>query len=112
MDSTRQQKVSKLVQKELAFVFQKKGSSLAGGALITVTEVKVSPDLSQAKVYLSFFPVKDKEAFLKNVQNHTPMIRHELGNQVKKQLRIVPELIFYIDDSLDRAEKIDRLLKS
>lgn len=111
MESTRQQKVARLIQKELADIFQKKSSMLASGALLTVTVVRISPDLSFAKVYISIFPVNNKEAHLKKIKDSVREIRGELGKKVKNQLRIVPELAFYIDDSLDYADKIDKLLK-
>src|ERR1051325_3568117 len=111
MDTTRQLKIARLLQKELATIFQKESRNLAAGALVTVTVVRVSPDLSVAKVYLSFFPVKDAQKFLENIKAKVKEIRGALGMAVKKQLRIVPELVFYIDDSLDYADKIDRLLK-
>ena len=111
MDSTRQLKIARLLQKELATIFQQESRELAAGAMITVTQVRVSPDLSVAKVYLSFFPVKETEKFLANIKEHVKLIRGKLGAVIKKQLRIVPELVFYIDDSLDYADKIDRLLK-
>lgn len=111
MESTRQLKVARLIQKELASVFQKKSSILAPGVLLTITLVRVSPDLSFAKVYVSIFPVKDKETILKKIKENVKDIRMELGKKVKNQLRIVPELAFYIDDTLDYADKIDKLLK-
>jgi ribosome-binding factor A len=111
METTRQLKIARLLQKELATIFQKESRNLAAGALVTVTLVRVSPDMSVAKVYLSFFPVKDAKKFLENIKAKVKEIRGALGVAVKKQLRIVPELVFYIDDSLDYADKIDRLLK-
>ncbi len=110
MESTRQKKVSRLLQKELGNIFQKKTNEL-GGKMITVTTVRISPDLSVAKVYLSIFPKKNHgEESLEHIRNMTPQIRNELGKIVRNQLRIVPELIFYIDDSLDYIENIENLL--
>ena len=109
--SIRQQKVSALLQKELATIFQRESRNLFGGSLITVTVIRISPDLGFAKVYLSFFMAKDNEALLKNIRAHNSKIRYELGKAVGKQLRVVPEIQFYIDDSLDYAENIDDLLK-
>jgi ribosome-binding factor A len=111
MDSVRQNKVNSLLQQELAEVIQGHSREFLPGGLITVTAVRVSPDLGIAKVYLSLFPVKDKKAVLERVKDRGHRLRGELGNRVGKQLRIVPELNFYIDDSLDRAEEIDQLLK-
>jgi len=111
MDSTRQNKVSRLIQKELGEIFRKESRDLFGGAFITVTGVRVSPDLSTAKIYLSFLAVKDKPALLKLIKDQGKDLRHRLSMVVGKQLRVTPELLFYIDDSLDYAEKIDKLLK-
>ena len=111
METTRQLKIARLLQKELADIFQKDSREYASGAIITVSIVRISPDMSVAKVYLSFFPVKDKLKFLENITERSKEIRGKLGSRIHKQLRIVPELVFYIDDSLDYADKIDRLLK-
>ena len=110
MESTRQKKVSRLIQKDLSEILQQTGRDL-GGKLITVTVVRMSPDLSVAKIYLSIFPLGKDENPLEKIKTKTSHIRHELGLRVKNQLRIVPELIFYIDDSLDYIEKIDNILK-
>jgi ribosome-binding factor A len=111
MESVRQQKVSKLLQKELAEIFRGQARALFGGAFITVTMVRVSPDLGNAKVYLSIMATKDKAAIFKLVNEQNHVIRKKLGAIVGKQLRIVPELQFFIDDSLDYAMKIEELLK-
>ena len=111
MSSTRQNKVARLVQKDLADIFQHEGFLLAQGTLITVTEVKMSPDLGVAKIYLSMFPQKNRETHLKKIIENKRIIRVKLGVKLKHQLRIVPELIFYIDDTLERAARIDELLK-
>ncbi len=110
MESTRQKKVARLLQKEIGKILQRKTSEL-GGRMITVTVVRMSPDLSLAKIYLSFFPVKENENPLIPLKEHTAHIRHELGNKVRNQLRIIPELAFFVDDSLDYIEKIEKLLR-
>jgi ribosome-binding factor A len=110
MESLRQQKVNKLLAKELAEIFRSESRALFGGGFITVTGVRVSPDLGTAKVYLSIMN-KDKQVIFKLVESHANVIRKKLGMIVGKQLRIVPELMFFIDDSLDYALKIDALLK-
>jgi len=110
MESTRQKKISRLLQKELGQIIQKRSAEL-GGKMITVTTVRISPDLSVAKIYLSIFPANETEKTLLAVKEAVHQIRHELGNLVRHQLRIVPELVFYIDDSLDYIEKIENLLK-
>jgi ribosome-binding factor A len=111
VESLRQQKVNKLLAKELAEIFRSEARALFGGAFITVTGVRISPDLGSAKVYLSIMATKDKQAIFKLVENQTSAVRRKLGGKVGKQLRIVPELAFYIDDSLDYAMKIEELLK-
>ncbi len=112
MDSIRQNKVNSLLQQEMAEVMQGHNRQLLPGGLITVTAVRISPDLGLAKVYLSLFPVKDKQTVLQHVRDMGHRLRGELGHRVGKQLRIIPELNFYIDDSLDRTEEIENLLKS
>lgn len=111
MDSVRQNKVNSLLQRELAVIFQQEARTLLPGGLITVSAVRVSPDLGLAKVYLSLFPVKDKQAAIGHIKDQSHRLRGLLGQRVGKQMRVVPELLFYIDDSLDRAEEIDKLLK-
>lgn len=114
MDSVRQQKVSRLLQKELGEYFRANSRELFGGALITVTVVRISPDMSVAKAYLSLFIVGNKfgkEELLTAINEQKREVRKYISMITKSQLRIVPELIFYVDDSLDYAEKIDSLLK-
>lgn len=111
METVRQQKINKLVQKELAEIFRSESRNLFGGAFITVTIVRVSPDLGLAKIYLSIMATKDKEAIFNLIKEQTSVIRKKLGLLVGKQLRVVPDLNFYIDDSLDYAMKIEELLK-
>lgn len=111
MDSLRQQKVNKLLAKELAEIFRSEARTMFGGGFISVTQVRVSPDLGVAKVYVSIMATKDKEAIFKLIQDQNHQIRKRLGVIVGKQLRIVPELSFFIDDSLDYAMRIDALLK-
>lgn len=112
MESTRQKKVSRLVQKELAGFFLRKGTGLGHGKMISVTRVRISPDLSYARVYISIFPSAGQEDVLHAIQEHSPKIRFDLGQKIRSQLRIVPELAFYIDDTLDYIDNIDKLLKS
>ncbi len=110
METTRQSKVSRLLQKDLGLIFQQEGRNLFGGKMISVTTVRISPDLGLAKVYLSIFPSEKSEETLEVVRMNTKNIRRILGTRVGKQLRVVPELAFYIDDSLDYIENIDNLL--
>lgn len=111
MDSTRQLKVSRLLQKELGEIFQRETRPFFGNALITVTQVRVSPDLGVAKVYVSLFNVPDVKALHKLIQEHTKDVRLKLADRIRKQVRVIPNLVFYIDDSLDYAMRIDELLK-
>lgn len=112
VESTRQKKVARLIQKEVADIFLRKGSEYAPGKMISITQVRVSPDLSFAKIYLSIFPSANHDDILRTVQDHSHKIRFELGHKVRSQLRIVPDIAFFLDDSLDYIEKIDKLLKS
>ena len=111
MESTRQKKVSRLIQKEMADIFLKKAGEFAHGQMISVTKVRISHDLSFARVYLSIYPSAGQDEILKEIQEHAPKIRFEMGQKVRRQLRIVPEIAFFIDDSLDYIDNIDRLLK-
>jgi ribosome-binding factor A len=110
MDSTRQLKYSKLIQKEIGTIFQRDGLSFYGRAFVTVTGVRVSPDLGIAKVYLSIFGVKNPKETIAQIESHTKEIRKKLGNEIRHQARIIPELKFFLDDSLDYVEKIEKLL--
>lgn len=112
MESTRQKKVSRLIQKEMADIFLRKGNELAHGAMISVTKVRISPDLSFARIFVSIFPSNRQEEVVKVIQDHTSRIRFEMGQKVRQQLRIVPEIAFFVDDSLDYIDNIDKLLKS
>ena len=111
MESTRQQKISRLLQKELGLIFQQESRSLFESALITVTKVMVSKDLAVTKVYLSLFGTGDKHALIEKIRKHGGEIRYFLVKRVHNQLRIMPELQFHLDDSLDYIENIDQLLE-
>ncbi len=110
MQETRQNRISRLLQKELASIFQTQ-TRMMHGVLVSVTRVKVSPDLSICTSYLSIFPSEKGDELLKNINANEKTIRYELGQRVHNQLRIIPELRFFIDDSLDYLERIDELLK-
>jgi ribosome-binding factor A len=109
--STRQSKVARLIQKELGDYFQREAGFLSPGKLITVTVVRITSDLSLAKVYLSIFPNIDQDKIIQKIIQTTKTIRLELGRKIRNQVRIIPELIFQIDDSMEYFEKIDNLLK-
>ena len=110
MKETRLNRVSRLLQKELASIFQSQTRAMHG-VLVSVTRVKISPDLSICTSYLSIFPSDKSEELLNNIRANEKTIRYDLGQRVRNQLRIVPELRFFIDDSLDYMERIDSLLK-
>jgi len=111
MESIRQQKVSRLLQREIGDIFTKKELSLSVNLMISVTQVRVSPDLGVARSYLSLFPSNNREEVIEEIRKHTKEIRYILGKKVGQQLRHIPELFLYLDDSFDYAEKIDKLLK-
>jgi ribosome-binding factor A len=111
MESQRQQKVSRLIQKDLGEIFQLGARTLCLGAMVTVTKVYITPDLNEAKIYLSIFGVGEKNNALENIQKNSSQIRYDLGRKAGKQLRTIPELKFYEDDSLDYLENIEDLLK-
>ena len=108
MESTRQAKIARLLQKELSEIFRRQTAALGG---VIVSAVRVSPDLSVARGYLSIFPSNRSEEILTNINNSAKSIRYELAKIVRHQLRKMPELTFFIDDSLDYIEHIDNLLK-
>ncbi|MBF1568223.1 MAG: 30S ribosome-binding factor RbfA [Prevotella shahii] len=110
MQETRQNRIARLLQKELSLIFQSQ-TRLMHGVMVSVTRTRVSPDLSICTAYLSVFPSDKGEELLKNIEANTKTIRYELGTRVHNQLRIIPELRFFIDDSLDYIERIDELLK-
>ena len=110
MESTRLSKIERLLQKELSDIFQKQTQAMHG-ILISVSVVRVSPDLSVARAYLSIFPSDKSKEMLENIRANTKAIRFDLGQRIRKQVRKIPELTFFIDDSLDYIENIDNLLK-
>lgn len=110
METTRQAKISRLIQKELSEIFRQQ-TAKTQGVLITVSAVRVSPDLSIARAYLSVFPSEKGALLLENINRSAQQIRYELAQKVRYQLRKTPELSFFIDDSLDYIEHIDNLLK-
>lgn len=109
MESKRQQKVSRQLQRDLSEIFQRDVPHLFNGAFITVTSVRVSPDLSVARVYLSFLATKNKQMLLESIQEKSKVLRQHLGERVRHQLRIVPDVSFYLDDTADYADKMDKL---
>jgi len=109
MESTRQAKIARLLQKDLSEIFRLQ-TAKTHGVIVSVSAVRVSPDLSVARVYLSIFPSAKAQEVLENITKQSKTIRYELAQRVRFQLRKTPELTFYIDDSLDYIENIDNLL--
>ena len=109
MDSTRQSKIARLIQKELSDIFQQQTRTMHG-VLVSVSVCRISPDLSVCRAYLSVFPSERAKEFVDNINANMRQIRYELGQRTRHQLRIIPELKFFVDDSLDYAEHIDELL--
>jgi ribosome-binding factor A len=111
MSSTvRQQKFAKLIQKELSDIFQRDKRGIVGNAFISIAEVKISPDLSVAKVYISMLLAKDKSAILEKLDLHKKEIRKALGERIRNQARIVPEIAFFIDEVEENAARMDELI--
>lgn len=109
METTRQAKISRLLQKELSELFRLQ-TAKTHGTLVSVSAVRISPDLSVARAYLSIFPSERSAEIIKSINASAKTIRYELAQRVRYQLRKTPELTFFVDDSLDYAENIDRLL--
>lgn len=110
METTRQQKISRLIQKELSEIFLLQTKSMHG-VMVSVSTVRISPDLSVCRAYLSIFPSEKAAEIIKNINDNVKAVRYDLGQRLRFQLRIIPELRFYLDDSLDYIEHIDELLK-
>ncbi|MEG2756221.1 MAG: 30S ribosome-binding factor RbfA [Mucinivorans sp.] len=110
-ESVRQQKVGALVQKEMADIFIKQGAPFLSGAMVSITKVRVTPDLAVSKIYLSVFPFDKSQGVLQAVKKGASTLRYELSRRIGQQVRIIPEVIFYIDDSIEYVERIEQLLK-
>lgn len=111
METTRQNKIARLIQKELSEIFMLQTKAMKG-VLVTVSVCRISPDMSICRAYLSVFPSARAEDIIKNINENAKEIRFELGKRVRYQLRIIPELKFFLDDSLDYIENIDHLLNN
>mgnify|MGYP003444264850 FL=1 len=110
--TTRQQKYAKLIQKELSLIFQKDQRGILDNAFVTIADVRMNPDLSVAKVYISMLLAKEKEKVLVKINRHKSEIRKALGDRIGKQVRIIPELIFFKDELEENASKMDELIKN
>ena len=110
METTRQNRIARLIQKELSDIFQRQTSAMRG-VIVSVCVCRVSPDMSICRAYLSVFPSERADEIVQNINANQRQVRYELGTRVGKQLRIIPELKFFVDDSLDYMEHIDELLK-
>lgn len=110
--TTRQLKFARLIQKEISDIFQRDKRGILDNAFVTVADVKVSPDLGVAKIYVSMMLAKNKEATLEKIKQRKGEIRKALGDRIRKQVRIIPELVFYIDEVGETAERMDSLIKS
>ena len=110
MQETRLNRIARLLQKELSLIFQSQTRAMHG-VMVSVTRCKVSPDLGICTAYLSVFPSERSQEIVENITKNEKTVRYELGTRVRTQLRIIPELSFFVDDSLDYIERIDELLK-
>jgi ribosome-binding factor A len=111
MDTTRQQKMARMLQKEMGDIFEIEMRRLFPNAMITITKVNVTKDLSIARFYLSIFALRDKKPELESIREHIPEFRYRLGNQIRRQVRIIPHVEFFEDDSLDYIENLEKLMK-
>ncbi len=111
LEGKRQKQVAGLLNKELSDIFQRLGISMMDGGMVSISGVKITPDLYEARVYLSFFKIPDSVATLKKIQERSWEIKKELTARVRHQLRSMPVLTFYIDDTLDYVEKMEELFK-
>lgn len=112
MDSKRQLQISELIKRHFASVLMEQGPYIYGDAFVTVTQVRVTPDLSEAKVYLSVFNAADKHAVLNKVSNHTHVLKQSLVSRVKHQIRRIPRIVFFEDETTDEMYKVDEMFRS
>jgi len=110
-ENKRQKQVAKLVMEEMSDIFQREGVNIINGGMVSITKVSITPDLLEARIYLSLFQIKDTEALMQNIRERSWDFRKQLGQRVKNQLRRVPEITFYVDDTLDHVFKMDAIFK-
>ncbi|HYV93129.1 MAG TPA: 30S ribosome-binding factor RbfA [Chitinophagales bacterium] len=111
MEKVKQKKIASVIQQTLSEIFQKENLSMVKGGMVTISAVEVSPDLSIAKVYLSLFQIKEPQVFLEELKEHAPELRRQLGNKIRNQVRRIPELHFYLDDTLDNVFRLEEIFK-
>jgi len=111
MDNKRQLQVGEMIKRNFSPIFQQEGGFIYGAAFVTVTQVKMTPDLSLAKVYLSIFNAPDKELVLEKINNHTHVLKQALAQRIRNHVRRIPQISFYIDETIDEMYKIDQLFK-
>ena len=111
LEGKRQKQVAAVLEKELNEIFQRLGLAMMDGGMVSISSVKITPDLFDARVYLSLFKVADPVSTLKSIEERSWEIKKELTTRVRHQLRSMPQLTFYIDDTLDYVDKIDKLFK-
>jgi ribosome-binding factor A len=110
--TVRQQKVSRLIQKELSDIFQRDKRGMLGNAFVSIADVRISPDLSVARVYISLLLAANKDAIMRKIDSHKSEVRKALGDRIRNQVRIVPELVFFADEVEENAQRIDSLLRN
>jgi ribosome-binding factor A len=111
MESKRQLQVNEMIKRNFGPIFQQHGIYIYNDAFVTVTAVKTTPDLAKAKIYLSIFNAQDKELVLSKIISHTRMLKNELASRIKHQVRIIPQIYFYFDDTIDEMYKVDALFR-
>lgn len=112
METTRQQKIAKQIQKDMAEIFQKEAAAMVHGTMITVTAVRVSPDFGYAKIYVSIFPFEQNAKVMETLSQQNWFLRRALGQRIRNQVKNVPEIQFFLDDSLEYIDHIDQALKN
>jgi ribosome-binding factor A len=111
-ESKRQRQVAQLIEEEMASIFQKEGINIIKGGMVSISKVGVTPDLLEARIYLSFYKIEEPEVLLEEIKQKTKVLRGTLGNKLRHQLRRIPDLQFYLDDTLDYVFKMEELFKN
>lgn len=111
MESKRQQKFAGVIQEDLAAIFQREGINYLPNTLITITKVRVTPDLALARIFLSFFNNTNSQLALQTIKSHSSEIRYKLGARIKDQVRVIPQLEFFVDDTGDYVERMDKIFE-